>query len=328
MVPSYGPELVGLLRSRWNGAPAPPVYDVDGLLAQARRHRVLGLVAGARGVPAEVVMAARPLRLEALARWAQLRRVIEALEEAGVEVVVLKGPPLAHEAHGHFAAREARDLDLLVALEQVARASAALVAAGLRPGAIAGKETAKDTPFTGDGGEVELHWQLFGNAHLMPVDPAWLAAPRRLEVEGIPVPVLPRDVGLHYLLAHGATHRWARLKWVADVAALLAARPELADPELARRLGVERAAAEGLIVCERVFGGVPAVALDWARCQRGAERLARSSLCSLTGPEAARAGLGARFVLANGTQRLALKAGGRYRLAELRTIAAELAGLR
>src|SRR5262249_28792284 len=59
-----------------------------------------------------------------------------------------------------------------------------------------------------------------------------------------------------YLCMHGALHWWYRLKWLADVNALLASMPEDGVERLVRAAearGVGRAAAQALLLCRKLF---------------------------------------------------------------------------
>ena len=68
---------------------------------------------------------------------------------------------------------------------------------------------------------IDLHWRLFRNP--------WLPANARLEQVGEDwinlgserIPTLPAPQLLLYLCVHGALDGWLRLKWLADIAALL-----------------------------------------------------------------------------------------------------------
>ena len=60
-----------------------------------------------------------------------------------------------------------------------------------------------------------------------------------------------------YLCMHGALHWWNRLKWLADVNALLASTPEDGVERLVRAAearGAGRAAAQALLLCRRLLG--------------------------------------------------------------------------
>src|SRR5690606_21042563 len=83
---------------------------------------------------------------------------------------------------------------------------------------------------------VELHWRLFDNRHLY--NPA-TDQPARVQLTPCAaVWTLAPEAAFLYLCLHGAQHAWSRLKWLADVAALVA---KLDEAELTRRYAAARA---------------------------------------------------------------------------------------
>jgi hypothetical protein len=86
-----------------------------------------------------------------------------------------------------------------------------------------------------------------------------LGSPRqRVEVApGKSLPTLGPDELFAYLCAHGATHGWSRLKWLADVAAL-AGREEQSEIERLHArtvaLGAGRSAGQALLLSSILFG--------------------------------------------------------------------------
>jgi hypothetical protein len=88
-------------------------------------------------------------------------RVAAALETAGIANVPLKGPLLARSLHGDPGMRFSRDIDVLVAREDLRRAAAALEPLGWRPEHGGGEPLLHVALRHGSGlPEVELHWRL------------------------------------------------------------------------------------------------------------------------------------------------------------------------
>ncbi|UCF69053.1 MAG: nucleotidyltransferase family protein, partial [Acidobacteriota bacterium] len=108
--------------------------DVSGLVA----HRALS---AARPTDDELVETLRRQRQLAMRRTgffsAEAARALEALDARGVVSLVLKGVSLARTVYEHPAERSFRDIDLLVAPEDVATALDALAEIGY---------SSKDTP--------------------------------------------------------------------------------------------------------------------------------------------------------------------------------------
>lgn len=283
--------------------------------------------------------------LGALALLALQRELMAALADAGIDAIVLKGAPLAIDVFGDVMARANADVDVLVDPCDLGRAVRVVEATGLRwvgwklpdpsntPIADGPKSAMlMHAAFAGPLGRVELHWRLAPNAHLLPVDPAWLRRPRVVAVGDDLIPALPLDAGLLHLAVHGAVHRWDSLKWLADLPALLAAHPHLLKqervPALADAVGVERCLAAGLLLAERVLG--PFLAADeraWAASVRGTGPLLRQSGAALAGERIIEGGVGRRGLPAHVVGRLALRQGARYRGEELSTMLLEASRL-
>ena len=70
---------------------------------------------------------------EAVMVHEQLREVVSALRDDGIETIVLKGAALALGVYRNVAARPMRDLDLLLHADQLAAAEAVLTEQGYRP---------------------------------------------------------------------------------------------------------------------------------------------------------------------------------------------------
>lgn len=253
----------------------PERIDPQAVLAVARRHQVSGLIAArlqAAGLPlpAGFERQARLGRQIGLAQLAAALDLAERLPAAGIEALFLKGIALSQQAHGSPLARYAADIDLLVDPGQVAAAAAVLDDAGFRrvtpPTALHGArlrlycQVAKDSVHrhTRSGVTVELHWRMADELRAPDLPPraarSWadLGDGQRLAV------LNPADQFL-YLCTHGAVHGWARLKWLADVAALLHRAPDRGAQwwDHARRMGGGVAAASGVILAGELLNVEP-----------------------------------------------------------------------
>jgi len=310
-----------------------PLVQRSGWLASA------GAPADARAAVAERARseAIRSLRLLALQR-----DVLEAVAAAGVDAIVLKGSVLAVDAHDDPGARAVRDLDLLVRPRDVEPAVRALQSAGLtwselrraddperavvEPTAIGRLESRpmlREVTLARDGLEVEVHWRLFDNPRLMPADPRWLSAPRRVDVQGLAVPTLPLDSQWVYVMVHGAQHLWSVMKWLADVPAFALRHPDLAERGALESVAPEyrRATATGLLVAEAAFGRFLAPASrDWAAGLSGTGVLVRRSTRALAAGHHRPKRVSPRALPGEVVGRLAMRTDARYRLAELRLL--------
>jgi hypothetical protein len=243
----------------------------------AERHRVEGLVWNALrqaevAVPAE---AGQPLRAAAariarqnLVLTAESLRLAALLDEAGIRHLFVKGVALGALVYGSVGPKMGWDIDLLVPLPAVEAAAAALEAAGYRldlPSGPRARERVgafhrywKETVWKSSDGTltVELHTRLCDNPALLP-EVGFGSSIQMAEVaKGRFLPTLGSDELFAYLSVHGASSAWFRLKWIADLAALLAPAPPAEIERLYRRsqqLGAGRAAAQALLLCRRLF---------------------------------------------------------------------------
>lgn len=162
-----------------------------------------------------------------------LARAAGCLADAGIPCLVLKGLPLARRLYGHPLTKASSDVDLLVAARTFDAAERVLADRGWRRVEPSFRETPARVRWygrfesthvlAGPGGQIDLHRRLFPNPHYLdvPFD--------RLHAESVPAQVgaatyrvMNDEWTLVYLACHGARHYWEALRWLCDVAALLA----------------------------------------------------------------------------------------------------------
>ena len=225
-------------------AAAAGPLDWPRFLRVARRHQVIGLVhdglTRARpDVPPEIVREigaqAATLVRENLAMAAEALRLQRLFDDADLPVLFVKGAALAVLAFGNLGLRAGQDIDLLVPYETLPAATALILRAGYRrfdpPPDISDAQLRLVMPLRKDLGfvhqatglRIELHWRLFLNPHAM-AEASIMAASRVVPLAGAAgLRTLGEEDLFAYLCMHGALHWWNRLKWLADVNALLAA---------------------------------------------------------------------------------------------------------
>jgi Uncharacterised nucleotidyltransferase len=247
------------------------------VLHVATRHQVIsliheGLTQAKPDVPLEIsdeigTQAAALVR-ENLAMARESMRLQRLFDEADLPVLFVKGPALAVLAFGKLGLRSGHDIDILVPYEALPAATAVISHAGYRrfdpPPNISDTQLRvvmrlrKDLGFVhqSTGLRIELHWRLFLNRHAM-AERSFMAASRVVPLSGAAgVRTLGEDDLLAYLCMHGALHWWKRLKWLADVNALLASTPQNGVERLIRAAearGAGRAAAQALLLCRKLF---------------------------------------------------------------------------
>ncbi|MEW6302148.1 MAG: nucleotidyltransferase family protein [Verrucomicrobiota bacterium] len=187
---------------------------------------------------------------------AELARLVRLLESQNIPVLALKGLALAAAAYPDLTIRQCKDIDLMVAPEQVESATKVLLDAGYQlrhSDEEVGDHTRnfmRDNPFV----VLELHHTIGQRAFAFSQEFSELRKDaEHLEIVDTSVAAPSAARLLLILCAHGCKHRWERLTWICDVAALLRARPNLDWDEvtrLARATRSERMLHIGLLLAE------------------------------------------------------------------------------
>ena len=172
------------------------------------------------------------------------------------------------------------------------------------------------------GLRIELHWRLFLNPHAM-AETSIMAASRVVPLTGAAgLRTLGEEDLFAYLCMHGALHWWNRLKWLADINALLAAAPEGSVERLVRAAearGAGRAAAQALLLCRRLLGTpLPARLMATLGKSATVRWLEATALNAMTTGQGEREPHDVRFGTTRGSlSTFLLSRSWRYRLAEL-----------
>ena len=258
-------------------ADSPPLFPADQLAAEAARQGVAGLLhqwaQRNAGTPVADQLAAslapqlHANAIHALKLLNDTVRVVDLLKQAGIESLVLKGPLLSKRYYGDWGTRNAGDVDILVAEENVVRADQALRDNAYRRHKPERELSRRrldlylDTqhefgyrPPSGSG-LVELHWRFADCPALSPQRFADMWAGSELQpTASHPLRTLgPADTFIQ-LATHGAMDGWSALKWIADLprvhAALCAAdlaamQCEAASDQTCRMLQLALALAGG-----------------------------------------------------------------------------------
>lgn len=279
----FAPEFVLALeccRRNFPSAVSGPIRPVAGLdwprfIDLVRFHGIEALAWGALAdadLPesaASILAAdAKAIAAENLRAAAESSVLCSAFGTAGVDLLFVKGVTLSRLAYGDPFIKTSSDIDILVKTEDIEKAAnllhdlgfRALVPAGASLSAIvrwheASKESAWIKSDTGQ--VVELHTRLVDNERLIPG--IGMSSPRQ-QVElgqGRTLPTLCADELAAYLFVHGACSAWYRLKWIADVSAILGGM-DAGEIErfyrFARAQTAGRAAAQALLLANRLFG--------------------------------------------------------------------------
>lgn len=277
------------------------ITDWRPILTAARAHHILPLLPALSTGPdsavpdsirQEMMNNASQQAMSCLKLAAEVIKLSQTFEKAGIRVLFFKGIALSLGLYGDLAKRGSGDIDALVAPEQFSAALSLLLDQGYRLDGImlpAGSRSLNRVPVRDlglhhpSGIRVELHQRLTRDATLLPFSFDTLWADRRT-VRGLPGAVQtlgPLHLAL-YLLVHGAEHGWTRLRWLADIP------PFLDDPALARtiwreaeRLDLAQALTEAVFLCH-LFLGEPLPAPVPEHIQ---QRAIRHSRWLISGPE-------------------------------------------
>lgn len=215
--------------------------ELDGLVEAAGFHRVGGYVVrllqrAGRG-DASLLEALRDQQFDAAARHLLVLRALSqirvALDGAGLDWLVVKGPVLAERAHGGADLRQYTDVDLVVPGGQLRQALAVCADAGWptldRNWPLLRRELLGEVHLALDYGlHADLHWHLLYTparraAFPLPMDEVFA---RRVwvPVGHVDVPTLDPADALIYTALHAALSGGEQLLWLKDLERLVAAR--------------------------------------------------------------------------------------------------------
>lgn len=216
-------------------------------------------------MPPGITERAHRTTTSALRNAGEALRLQAMLEKVGIQPLFLKGSALAVRAYGSIAVRDSIDIDMAVPPADVHRAWSVLEATGYRmtaparplpPGPLRTyQKISKDSAHHHRQRKVrvELHWRLSdAGSGAMPPTCAW----RMVEIPGAGALRTLADPALFaYLCTHGAGHGWARLKWLADIAALLGASEDKGVSlwAAAQANGAARPAASAIMLSNAIF---------------------------------------------------------------------------
>jgi hypothetical protein len=204
--------------------------------------------------------------LSALQMTAELFRLVEQFRDAGLDIVLVKGPTLALRAYGDTGAREYSDLDFLVRQQDILRATELMISAGYQPEIPV--EALSPQRIPGQYLFVRIAAPLLVEFHTertmryfplgLPIE-EFFARRQYVTVDGYRIPALAIEDELLLICIHGSKHLWDRLSLVADVAAFVTRQTSLNWERTfatARAVGAERMLHTGLLLAGNLLGAV------------------------------------------------------------------------
>lgn len=206
---------------------------------------------------------------------AEISCICEGFNKQSISVIPLKGPIASKQIYNDFAAKNSRDIDLLIKEEQLELCIAEIEKQGYinsYPFHSLSKKQKKAFQRSNNQLaffhpkkkiQVEIHWRLFANRHYLPLTFDELLKDSSPMVVGkTTVNCLSETHLLLYLCAHGSKHQWSLLYWLIEVATLTQKVKYDWEKILkeSQGLGVDRPLVQGLILIEKLFN-LPAPAL-------------------------------------------------------------------
>lgn len=198
--------------------------------------------------------------MRALMMAGALAGAMQALRAAGIQALALKGPAFAALLQGSATDRLSTDLDIAVALTDMA--TAAMVLAGLGFALAGPVDHAATTSWqwplrrAADQMMIELHsLPLSRNMDPVAVMIGWDSAVS-VNVGGQPLATPNLPLAVVYAAQHGCRHRWFRLFWLLDIdrAARSPALDWIDVLDVARRTGCEGHVFLALVLANRLLG--------------------------------------------------------------------------
>ena len=257
-------------------AAASAIGDWDDFLGQVNRQRVAGLVYAALtaaeialppAITARLTARAQQITRRSLGYAAETIRLQRAFEAANIPVLVLKGVALAQLAYGSLQSKDSRDIDFLIAPENVEAALRLLESEDYALSYPAGhlSKTQQRAVF-----RYAREVQLSHRDHKLRVELQWRATNNPLLLKGVDahapsqfvrlgdetrVRTLAQEDLFAYLCVHGAQHAWSRLKWLADLNALIAESSGSIERlyRHAQPLGAAYCAGQALLLCNQIL---------------------------------------------------------------------------
>jgi len=284
---------------------SPAEADWDYFFRLARRHSVLPLVYNqlnqlpTTGIPEADFSRFRDSYRDNAARnlvlSAELCRLLNGLEAAGIEAVPYKGPALAAYAYGNLALRRFVDLDILVRKSDVLRAKDVLESQRYkcdvqwtRAQQALLLKTQHNLSLSREDGRliVELHWEVASKlfASSLQAEEFWERL-GTMSLGDVQVKSLAAEDLLLSLCVHGSKHLWERLAWICDVAQIVKTREGLDWDTLLRRAeatGSARMLLVGLCLANKLLDArLPAQVISASKGDRALPQLVNEVISRL-----------------------------------------------
>lgn len=274
----------------------PADVDVEALLESGRRHQLLPLLYRALGeghfakhapdILPQLKLAYHRNGLRNAFIRKRLIELLQAADQAGVELMALKGAVLAFNQYPEPDLRALGDIDLLVREDDCAKLEETLARLGYHPASLLPALSAKDLPFYAhcfsqlrfpgrQPPQVEVHFRLLNLGLPGDVEPAW-EDPATVQMDGVMLRTPSVERFCLHLCMHAHQHGFSVLRLFLDIAFWL--RSHSLDVarfcELARQNHLASSAYFSLVYAKALLDiplpeGLPDALLQSARGPRG-----------------------------------------------------------
>lgn len=213
------------------------ITDWNGLLTSAYGHGVYPLIAkslkGITTVPEQVKTTLKLTNIDIARRnmimTSELLRVVQLLEDHGINALAIKGPVLSFMIHGDITLRQFSDVDVLIDESNLYRSGVLLSENGfsmehdiefLKNKTLL--KIFKDVVFSSERAHLELHWRLFEDKFIQyQLAEQFSYETNTYKINGKNVKTLQQESLLYYLCLHGSKHFWERIEWIVDIDRLI-----------------------------------------------------------------------------------------------------------
>jgi hypothetical protein len=156
---------------------------------------------------------------------AELIKVMQLLEQNGIEAIAFKGPTLAQMAYGDITLRQYSDLDILIHKKDVYKVYTLLKNNYIRSLKLTPSQEkiwlkyAHDLGLTGKNGiHTEFHWSMLDSDHPVNLQKInFFAHQQVVKINNAEIAIISNEIFLLYLCIHGSKHMFERIEWIVDI---------------------------------------------------------------------------------------------------------------
>lgn len=176
-----------------------------------------------------------PEKMEQMQKLGRFLQLTAEMHKQNLRFIILKGPLLSQRIYDDATCRRMRDYDILVKQEEVSSTVSFFLDRGFTFGGFQWPESEKRQKMAfyflnqvvlhhlADNIIIEVHWKLFSDRLVSDMKVSRLIEENTgfTNLGGQEFRQFSIEFELLYLIIHGTTHAWFRLKWLLDIAELI-----------------------------------------------------------------------------------------------------------